>query len=49
MPVHWSVFLGIAVILYAVWVLVRHFRRMRRGDCAACPYSGACGGECGKK
>lgn len=46
---HWSVILGVAVILYALWILIRHFRRMRRSDCSACPYAGGCDGTCGRK
>ena len=46
---HWTVLLGVAVILYALWILIRHFKRMRRGDCVACPYAGSCDGACGKK
>lgn len=42
----WSILLGAAVIGYAVWILVRHVRRMRRGDCSCCSFQSGCDGHC---
>lgn len=39
---HWSVLLGLAVLGYAAFILVRHVRGMCRGDCGACPYRQGC-------
>ena len=45
---NWSILLGVALIVYAAWILVRHIRRSAKGDCAACPYCSGCGGDCKK-
>ena len=39
---HWSIFLGLAVIAYAVYILARHIRGMCRGNCGSCPYNAGC-------
>lgn len=42
----WSILLGAAVIAYAAWILIRHLRRMRRGDCRCCGEKAGCDGHC---
>ncbi len=42
----WSILLGAAVIAYAAWILIRHLRRMRRGDCSCCGEKACCNGHC---
>ena len=45
---NWSILLGVFLILYAAFILVRHLRRSMKGDCASCPYCSGCGGGCKK-
>lgn len=45
---HWTVFLGIAIIGYAAVVLVLHLKKMSKGDCGTCPYAGNCDRHCEK-
>ena len=48
-----AIIIGIAIIALAAGILVgrahRFFKTKGSSACANCPYSGSCGGGCGRK
>ena len=48
-----AILIGIAILALAAGILAgrayRFFKTKGRSACASCPYSGTCGGGCGRK